>query len=59
MGLGDLPEQQFLAPEVVLLEMGATGAKRAISLSTLQVLILSVMARPHRPEPIAPVVTQF
>ncbi len=40
----DLPAAQHLAPEVVLLEMAEVGAKRAMSLSAVQVLILSTMA---------------
>lgn len=40
----DVPVAQYLAPEVVLGEMADAGAKRAMSLSTLQVLILSTMA---------------
>lgn len=40
----DLPAAQHLAPEVVLVEMAEAGAKRAMSLSVIQVLILSTMA---------------
>lgn len=40
----DLPAAQHLAPEVVLAEMAEAGAKRAMSLSVGQVLILSTMA---------------
>jgi hypothetical protein len=35
----DLPPAQYLAPEVVLLEMAEAGAKRSMSLSGWQVLI--------------------
>jgi formate/nitrite transporter FocA (FNT family) len=42
--LDGLPDQQYLAPDVVLLEMAETGAKRAMSLTSLQVLILSTLA---------------
>ncbi len=42
--LDDLPEIQHLAPDVVLQEMAEMGAKRAMSLSVPQVLILSTMA---------------
>jgi formate/nitrite transporter FocA (FNT family) len=37
----DLPPAQYLAPEVVLLEMAEAGARRSMSLSGWQVLILS------------------
>lgn len=40
----DLPVSQHLAPDVVLVEMAEMGAKRALSLSSGQVLILSTMA---------------
>jgi formate/nitrite transporter FocA (FNT family) len=40
----DLPPVQHLAPELVLVEMAAAGAKRSLSLSGWQVLILSSMA---------------
>jgi formate/nitrite transporter FocA (FNT family) len=40
----DLPPAQYLAPEVVLLEMAEAGARRSMSLSGWQVLILSSMA---------------
>jgi hypothetical protein len=40
----DLPAAQYIAPEVVLMEMGEAGAKRAMSLTAVQVLILSTMA---------------
>ncbi len=40
----DLPPAQYLAPEVVLVEMAEAGAKRAMSLSVWKVLILSTMA---------------
>ncbi|MFV1989576.1 MAG: formate/nitrite transporter family protein [Acidimicrobiales bacterium] len=39
-----IPQAQYLAPEVVLLEMGEAGAKRSMSLSALQVMILAIMA---------------
>ena len=38
------PPSQFLAPDVVLVEMAEVGAKRSMSLSVSQVLILSTMA---------------
>lgn len=41
---GGLPPNQYLAPEVVLVEMARAGARRATSLTTVQVVILSVMA---------------
>ncbi len=41
---GDLPAAQYLAPEDVLVEMGEAGSRRAMSLSVVQVLILSVIA---------------
>jgi len=40
----DFPAAQHLAPDVVLVEMAEAGAKRAMSLSSLQVLILSMLA---------------
>lgn len=40
----DIPAAQYLAPEVVLVEMAEAGSKRAISLSGPQVLILSTIA---------------
>lgn len=40
----DLPAAQYLAPEDVLVEMGVAGSRRAMSLSVVQVLILSVLA---------------
>jgi len=40
----DLPSAQYIAPDLVLLEMAKVGAKRAASLSVLHVLILSTMA---------------
>lgn len=40
----DAPRAQYLAPDVVLVEMAEAGAKRAASLSIGQVLILSTMA---------------
>jgi formate/nitrite transporter FocA (FNT family) len=42
--VGGLPPSQFLAPDVVLVEMAEVGAKRSMSLSISQVLILSTMA---------------
>lgn len=39
-----LPAAQYLPPEEVLGEMADAGAKRATSLSTLQVLVLSMLA---------------
>jgi len=42
--LPDLPSAQYIAPDVVLLEMAKVGAKRAASLSVVQVLVLSMMA---------------
>lgn len=41
---GSMPAAQHLAPEVVLIEMAQSGAKRATSLRNGDVLILSVMA---------------
>ena len=40
----DFPEAQYLAPEVVLVELAEAGAHRATSLKTSQVLILSMLA---------------
>ncbi len=40
----DFPAAQHLAPEVVLIEMAEAGSKRAMSLTSLQVLILSTVA---------------
>lgn len=40
----DLPRNQYIAPEDVLIEMAEAGAKRACGLSVRQVLTLSVMA---------------
>lgn len=40
----DLPVAQHLAPEVVLVEMAEAGAQRAMSLGSVQVLILSTLA---------------
>ncbi|GAB2756546.1 formate/nitrite transporter family protein [Nocardioides salsibiostraticola] len=40
----DLPRNQFIAPEDVMMEMAEAGAKRACRLSVPQVLVLSVMA---------------
>ncbi len=40
----DFPAAQYLAPEVVLVEMAEAGARRALSMSAVQVLILSTMA---------------
>lgn len=40
----DIPPAQYLAPEVVLVEMAEAGSRRAISLSSPQVLILSTIA---------------
>ncbi len=40
----DLPSQQHLSPDLALLEMGEVGARRALSLSATQVLILSMLA---------------
>ncbi|MDH3755420.1 MAG: formate/nitrite transporter family protein, partial [Acidimicrobiia bacterium] len=42
--LDDLPETQHLSADVVLLEMAEVGARRAVSLTTLQVAVLSIMA---------------
>jgi formate transporter len=39
-----VPEAQYMAPEVVLLEMGKAGAKRSMSLSSTKVMILAIMA---------------
>ncbi len=41
---GDAPAAQYLPPEAVLIEMADAGAKRALSLSTWQVLVLSTIA---------------
>jgi len=40
----DLPQTQYLAPDVVLLEMAHAGAKRATSLAAPRVLVLSLLA---------------
>ena len=40
----DFPTAQYIAPDVVLVEMAEAGGKRACALNTGQVLILSVMA---------------
>ena len=40
----DLPESQYLDPDVVLLEMAHLGAKRATSLAASKVLVLSLLA---------------
>ena len=40
----DFPANQFLAPELVMTEMAEVGAKRAVSRSPVEVIILSVMA---------------
>lgn len=40
----DLPTNQYIAPEDVLIEMAEAGAKRACSLRVSQVLILSMIA---------------
>ncbi len=42
--LDDLPEEQHLAPDVVLLEMARAGAKRALTLTTPKVFVLSMLA---------------
>lgn len=42
--LDGAPPAQYLAPEIVMVEMAEAGAKRAMSLSGWQVLILSTMA---------------
>lgn len=42
--LNNIPPAQYLAPEVVLIEMAEAGAKRSLSLSSWQVLILSTIA---------------
>ncbi len=41
---GDLPRNQYIAPEDVLIEMAEAGSKRACSLRVSQVLILSTIA---------------
>ena len=40
----DIPGNQYLSADVVLLEMAEVGARRAVSLTTLQVATLSIMA---------------
>ncbi|MFW2333413.1 formate/nitrite transporter family protein [Ilumatobacter sp.] len=40
----DVPRQQYLSPDVVLIEMAEAGSRRAISLTGAQVLVLSVIA---------------
>ncbi len=42
--LDELPPIQHLPPEKVLLEMAEIGSRRATSLSTVQVLVLSILA---------------
>jgi len=42
--LDDLPPSQHLPPEKVLLEMAEVGSRRASSMSTTQVLVLSILA---------------
>lgn len=42
--LSDFPENQFLAPELVMTEMAEVGARRAIERTPLEVLVLSMLA---------------
>jgi formate transporter len=42
--LYDLPEEQHLSPDVVLLEMARAGAKRVLTLTAPKVLVLSMLA---------------
>ena len=42
--LSDLPDEQYLSPDVVLLEMARAGAKRALTLTVPMVLVLSMLA---------------
>jgi formate transporter len=42
--LHDLPDEQHLSPDVVLLEMARAGAKRALTLTAPKVFVLSMLA---------------